>query len=276
VSSPPPQPQERKKQQQKAIGSAFQRVESRLISSLPKFVTVLRFRIFFGYLVVVLLGIYGWEHIATAWRYLGSLLVPVAALVGAVFALKLSVVFVSLVTLFTSLIKIFFGFLVVVFKPGILKAIFIPQVISLLTWLHGKSYRLQLWVDKYYNRAKGTFERIVSWWRKQSLTDKILLSGFIVPLLVVLIVVFIIQRTTAIFAVKKLTEQVVQKTTKFTIKHFHKIPLIGGVPMVIANWTRKLTRKDDRTEVMTDLKNLGEEIYEPEGEIRRETGTDQN
>lgn len=263
---PPEDPHEEKMQQkqQMAIGSAYQRVELKLLSYLPSFVTPLRFRILIGYLVVVLLGIYGWEHIAAAWRYLGTLLVPVIALIGAVFALKLSVVLVSLVTLLTSLMKIFFGFLVVVFKPGILKAIFIPQVISLLTWLHRKSYRLQLWVDKYYVRAKGAFENIVLWWKKQTLIDKILLSGFVVPLLVVLIVVFIIQRTTAIFAVKKLTEQVVQKTTKFTIKHFHKLPLVGGIPSAIANRTRKLTRKDDRTEVMTDLKNLGEEVYEPE------------
>ena len=244
--------------------SAFQRIKAHLLCVLPEFLTPLRFRILLGYMVVVLLGIYGWEQITSAWRYLATLLVPVMALIGAVFALKLSVVLVSLVTLFASLIKIFFGFLIVVLKPGILKAIFVPQVISVLVWIHRKSYRLQLWCGKYYDRAKGSFERVVSWWGKQSLTDKLLLSGFLLPLLVVVIVVFIIKRALAIFAVKKLTEQLVQKSTKYTIRNFHKAPLIGWIPSAIAKRARELTRKDDREDLLADLKNLGEEIYEPE------------
>ncbi len=249
---------------QEPVGSWYLTIEARLLSFLPKFITPIRFRIFLGYLVVLLSGIFGWEQITAAWRYLATLLAPVAALIGAVFALKLSAVFVSIVALLTSLLKLFFGFLVVVLKPGILKAIFIPQLITLLSWLHKKSHRLQDWFDKYYELAKDSFERIVLWWGRQSLSDRILISGFVVPLLVVVIVVFVIQRAIAVFAVKKLTEQLVQKATKFTIKYFHRIPFVGRMPTAIANQTRKLTRKGDRTEVMTDLKNLGEEIYDPE------------
>ena len=84
------------------------------------------------------------------------------------------------------------------------------------------------------------------------------------PLLVVVIVVFIIKRALAIFAVKKLTEQLVQKSTKYTIRNFHKAPLIGWIPSAIAKRARELTRKDDREDLLADLKNLGEEIYEPE------------
>jgi len=94
--------------------------------------------------------------------------------------------------------------------------------------------------------------------------DKILISGFVVPLLLVVIVVFIIQRALAVFAVKKLTEQLVQKTTKFTMKNFHKLPLVGSMPSAIVNRTKKLTRKDDRTDLITDLKHLGDEIFVPE------------
>lgn len=245
-------------------GSRYQRLERRLLTYLPAFFTPLRFRILLGYIVVFILAIFGWEQLASAWRYLVTLLAPVTALIGALLALKLSVVVLSVFTLLTSIIKLFFGFLVVVLKPGILKAIFIPQVVSLLVWIHRKSYRLQVWFGKFYNRAKGTAESIVEWWGKQGLLDKILLSGFLVPLLVVLLVVFIIERATAIFAVKKLTEQVVQRATKYTIKNFYRLPLVGWIPATVADRTRKITRKDDREDLITDLKNLGEEIYEPE------------
>jgi len=254
--------------QRGAASFGYQRLEARLLSYLPTFVTPLRLRIFLGYLVVALLGFFGWDQITAAWRYLVTLLAPVAALIGAVFALKISAVLVSLLALLTSVLKLFFGFLVVVLKPGILKAIFIPQVLSLLTWIHRKSHRLQLWFDKYYERAKNSFERIVSWWARQSLIDKILISGFVVPLLLVVIVVFVIQRALAVFAVKKLTEQLVQKTTKFTMKNFHKLPLVGWMPSAIADRTRKLTRKNDRTDLVTDLKHLGEEIYDTEEPAR--------
>jgi len=163
---------------QLTIKSLYPRAEARILSVLPEIITPLRFRIFLGYLFVFLVGLFGWEEIASAWRYLGALLTPVAALVGALFALKLSAVLVALVALFTSFIKAFFGFLVVVLKPGIIKAILIPQFISLLTWFHRKSHRLQLWFSKYYDIAKDVFERVVNWWRMRNLVDKILLSGF--------------------------------------------------------------------------------------------------
>jgi len=63
---------------------------------------------------------------------------------------------------------------------------------------------------------------------------------------------------------KKLTEQVVQKSTKFFIKYFHKLPVVGSIPTAIASRTRKLTRKDDRTDIVSDFKTLVEETYEPE------------
>lgn len=244
--------------------SLFRRMESRLLQLLPGYITPLRFRILIGYLVVLILAIYGWEQIASAWRYLLTLLAPAFALLGALVALKIGVVIVSLLTLLVAVIKFFFSFLMVVLKPGILKAIFIPQVMSLISWVHKKSARLQGLFRKIYERFKVAADRILEWWGDQQKVDKILLSGFLIPLLIILVVVFILERATAIFAIKKLTEQVVQKSTKFVIKNFHKVPVVGGLPGSIASNTRKVTVKQDREDVVEDFKSLGNELYHPE------------
>lgn len=244
--------------------SPYQRLEGAVLSVFPSVITPLRFRILLGYLVVLLLGIYGWEQITSAWRYVATLLAPVAALLGAVVALKISVVLVSLVTLLSALLKLFIGFLMVVIKPGILKAIFIPQLLSLVSWFHRKSTRVQNWVRKFYDKAKKLSEGVAGWWRAQSMSDKILLSGFLIPLLVVLLIVFVVKRAIAIFAFKKATEQVVQRSTKFIIRNFHRLPVVGGVPAFIAASTRKLTSRDDRSVVVDDFKELGREFYHPD------------
>ncbi len=257
-SDPPKQPVPSAKPA--ARPNVYRRIEIQLLEKLPPAITPLRLRIILGYLLVLILAVYGWEQIAAAWRYLLTLLAPAMAVIGALMALKLSVVFVSLFTLLVSLVKILFGFLVVVLKPGILKAIFIPQIFSLANWIHDKSERLQHYVRGIYDAGKDRVQRLLDWWEKQRLIDKILLSGFLVPLLIIVLVVFIIKRAITIFAVKKLTEQIVQRTTKLVIKNFHKVPLIGGLPAVVAMQTRKLTQKEDRVDVVNDLKALGREL----------------
>lgn len=239
----------------------YTRLEARVLSLLPAFMSPLRLRIAIGYILVLLLALYGWEQISAAWRYLATLLMPIAAFIGALLALKLSVVFVSLFTLATALLKILFGFLMAVIKPGILKAIFVPQLMALVGWVHKKSARLQQTVRRIYEWLKTKAETMVAWWQRQQLVDKVLLSGFLVPLLLIVFVIFIIKRAVAIFAVKKITEQVVQKTTKFVIKNFHRLPLVGALPAAVAQRTRNLTRKEDRKDVVEDLKSLGGEIY---------------
>lgn len=240
--------------------NVYQRLEQRLLNKLPVAMTPLRFRIFLGYLLLIILAVYGWQQITTTWHYLLTLLAPAFAVIGALMALKLSVVFVSLITIVISLIKILFGFLVMVLKPGILKAIFIPQVVSFAGWLHDKSERVQLYVRGIYDAGKDRIEALLNWWKKQILIDKILLSGFLIPLFIIVLIVFVIKKALAIFTVKKITEQIVQKTTKLVIKNFHKVPLVGSVPALIAAQTRKLTRKEDREDMVNDLKNLGREF----------------
>lgn len=243
--------------------SIYHRAESRLLAGLPPWITPLRFRILLGYISVAILAIYGWEQIASAWGYLATLLAPVAALLGALLALKLSVVAVSLFTLLTALLKAFLGFLMVVLKPGILKAIFVPQFVVFAGWIHRKSARLQTAVGKLYEWIKARAQRLMCWWKSQNLTDKILLSGFIIPLLIIVLIVFVVKRAVAIFAMKKATEQIVQKTTKFVLGNFHRLPLIGGVPATLSRTTRKLTARGDRKDLMTDLRNLGRQFYKP-------------
>lgn len=254
----------------------YGRAEARVLNKLPSFITPLRFRILLGYLVVLLLTIYGWEHLAAAWRYFLTLLAPAAAMLGALMALKLSVVFVSLFTLIVAVVKFFFGFLMMVLKPGILKAIFIPQLLTLAAWIHRKSEGLQNLFKKLYTYIKSQINRLMDWWRAQSKIDKLLLSGFLIPLLTILLVVFIIERAVAIFAVKKISEQVVQKTTKFVIQNFHKLPIIGGIPSKIADATRRLTSKEDREDVVEDFKHLGQEIYDPEDKEHNQHGSAQS
>lgn len=245
--------------------NVYQKAEQRLLAKLPAAITPLRFRIFLGYLLLLLLAAYGWEQITTAWKYLLTLLAPAFAVVGALMALKLSVVAVSLFTLAVSLLKILFGFLMIVLKPGILKAIFIPQIVSLASWVHDKSERLQVYVRGIYDAGKLQTEKLVDWWESKSLTDKILLSGFLIPLLVIVLVVFVIKRALTIFAVKKLTEQIVQRGTKLVLKNFHKLPVVGSLPALFATKTRKLTQKRDRQDVINDLKTLGRE-FDPDDE----------
>ena len=258
--------------------NAYQKLEQRLLGNLPAVlasaITPLRFRILLGYLLLFLLAAYGWEQITSAWRYLLTLLAPAFAVIGALMALKLSVVAVSLFTLLVSLVKILFGFLVVVLKPGILKAIFIPQIVTFAGWVHDKSERLQRYVRGVYGAGKKRIERVINWWEAQSIIDKILLSGFIVPLLLIVLVVFVIKRALTIFAVKKLTEQIVQKSTKLFLKNFHKLPLIGGLPGLFATQTRKLTQKGDREDVMNDLKALGREFDPDDDEDEIKAGND--
>ncbi len=244
--------------------SLYGRLEAHVLQRLPRFITPLRLRILVGYLIVFLLALYGWEQLESAWRYFLTLLAPAFALLGALMALKLSVVFFSLFTLLVAMLKFFFGFLMVVLKPGILKAIFVPQLLSLAAWVHRKSSRLQNLFKKFYQYIKSVAARLMEWWRAQQTVDKLLLSGFLVPLLTILLLVFILERAVSLFAVKKFSEQVVQKTTKFAIENFHKLPVIGGIPAKIAEATRKLTAKEDREDVVEDFKHLGHEIYDPD------------
>lgn len=216
----------------------------------------LRIKILLGYLVVGLLAFYGWDQISAVWRYFGALMAPLVLLIGALVSLKIGVVVMSLSSILLALIKLFFGFVVIVLKPGILKAIIIPQIMSLVTWLHNKSERLQRGFKRVFTYFKTKFTNIMNWWRSQNMLDKALLSGFLIPLFVVLLVVFILERAVALFAVKKLTEQVVQKSTKAVIRNFHRVPVIGGVPSKI----KSLTAKGDRRVLSKDVETLKDEI----------------
>ena len=53
--------------------SAYTKAERFIVGFLPAFITPLRLRILLGYTAVVLLGIFGWEQLASAWRYLVTL-----------------------------------------------------------------------------------------------------------------------------------------------------------------------------------------------------------
>ena len=248
--------------------SAYQRLVQKLLKRFPAAITPLRLKILIGYTLVVAIGLLTWDHIESAWRYLAALLAPIGALLGALLALKLGVVLMSLFTLLTSIFKVFSGFLMVVIKPGVLKAIVVPPLMSLIKWLHSKSARLQHWVDRIYESAKGILKTIIEWWSSQSLLDKLLLSGFLIPVLLIIVVLFLVQRATAVFAGKKLAEQIVQRTTKFFIKQFHRIPIVGNIPGRLSAQGKKLTRAEDRKDLAQVLKNLGGEIYKKNTDVQ--------
>lgn len=243
-----------------ARATGYQRLERAVLKRLPPAVTALRLRILAGYLIIAVTGFLWWRHIESAWQYLLAMLVPIGTLLGALLALKLGVVVVTLFTLITSLFKVFAGFLMLVLKPGILKAIFIPPLKTLVRWIHRKSATLQLFANGLYERLKLSVKHILQWWQSQHLIDKVLMSGFLIPLLIVVLVVFLIERAIAVFAIKKLTEQVVQLSTRLVIRNFHRIPLIGALPARFVTQLRQLTLEEDRKDLATDFRKLGDEL----------------
>lgn len=242
-----------------------------------KYMSLLRWTILLGYLTVITSAIYGWDEIIAVWQFVATLLTPVIAFLSALIALKVGAVVVAILTMVISLVKVLLGLVGMVLGTGIAKAIFIPQILTGLGWIHEKSERVQAIVGKGYDWGKVRVTRIFGWWKRQNLLDKILLSGFLIPLFAVIVIIFVLRQATFLFIVKKGVEQIVQKTTKAVTKNFHRIPVIGGIPVLITSSFKRVATSDGRKEIMRrfiadskevidDMTYLRREMYETEEE----------
>lgn len=217
------------------------------------FMTPLRWKIAVGYFIFALITIYLWQDLATGWSVLMTFLAPVSAFFAALIALQFSVVLVALTTFLVVFLKSAVSMLIAVSKMGIIKGLFLPWILAGLQWLHKKNSFLQKWVEKIYTRGKEIAEKLFSWWKSKNTIDRILLLGFLGPLILVISFAVLLKRFVYVFISKKAAEQVVQKATKATVKNFHKIPVVGAVPEKIK--ARATDIKKERDLKLGKLKN---------------------
>jgi hypothetical protein len=235
-----------------------------------KSMSLLRWIILIGYLAVIASAIYGWDEIVAVWQFIATLLTPVLAFLSALLALKISAVIMAIVTLVVALLKVLLGFVGMVFGTGVAKALLIPQLLTGLGWIHKKSERIQAVVGRIYDWGKGKVISVYEWWERQNLLDKILLSGFLIPLFIVIVIIFVLRQATFLFVIKKFVEQLVQKTTKAVAKNFHRIPVIGGVPAALATGFQKVATSDGRKEIMRRFVDDTKEVFDDVDSLRKE------
>ncbi len=193
------------------------------------FMTPLRWKIAAGYLIFAIVTALLWKELATGWSFVMTLLAPVFAFFAALIALKFGVVLTALGTFLLVFLSSALNIIIGVSKMGIIKGLFLPWLLAGLHWLHRKSEFLQIWVERIYTKAKSWGQSVFEWWQARNKLDRILLLGFLGPLIIVVVFTLLLKRFVYMFISKKAAEQVVQRATKATVKNFHKIPVIGDV-----------------------------------------------
>ena len=206
----------------------------------------LRWKILAGYVLFALSTIFLWKDLTNGWALLMTFIAPVSAFFAALLALKFGVAVAALGTVLLLFLKGAVGMLIAVSKVGIIKGLFLPWLLSGIQWLHRKSEFLQTWVARVFHRGKAFANRIYTWWKARNTIDKLLLLGFLGPLILVISFAVLIKRFVYIFISKKAAEQVVQNATKVSVKYFHKLPLIGQVPARIKSRAKELQVQRDR------------------------------
>lgn len=208
--------------------------------------TPLRWKIAVGYALFLAITIFLWKDLISGWALLMSFLAPVTAFFAALIALKFSVVIASLGAFLLIFLSSAVSTLIAVSKMGIIKGLFLPWLLAGLQWLHKKNDFLQRWVSTIYTRGKHLAETVFSWWQSKHIIDKILLLGFLGPLILVVAFAVLIKRFVYIFISKKAAEQIVQRTTKALVGHFHRVPVLGKVPEKLKNRARSIRDERDR------------------------------
>jgi len=210
------------------------------------FMTPLRWKIAAGYLVFILVTLMLWKDLAYGWSVLMTLLAPVFTFFAALLALKFSVVLTALATFLVAFLNWAVSLLIAVSKMGIIKGLFLPWLLAGLQWMHGKSAFLQKWVGRIYLKGKNWGTRVFNWWQSKNKVDRVLLLGFLGPLILVVSFAVLLKRFVYVFISKKAAEQVVQKATKATVKNFNKIPVIGKVPNQIKSKATEIKTQRDK------------------------------
>jgi hypothetical protein len=187
-----------------------------------------------------------WKDLTTGWTLLMTFIAPVSAFFAALLAVEFGVAVAALGTVLLLFLKGAVGLLIAVSKVGVIKGLFLPWLLSGIQWLHRKSEFLQTWVARVFHRGKAFANSIYAWWKARNTIDKILLLGFLGPLILVISFTVLIKRFVYIFISKKAAEQVVQNVTKVSVKYFHKLPLVGQMPARIKSSAKQLQIQRDR------------------------------
>ena len=207
--------------------------------------TPLRWKIAVGYLVAFVVTFILRHELESGWSLFMTFLAPLSAFISALVALKFGVVLAALTTFLIVSLQGLLGLVIAVSKMGVIKGLFLPWLMAGLHWLHRRSRFLQKWVSVAYEKGKSIAERLYGWWSDKLLIDKILLAGFLGPLVVIVLFAVLLKRFVYMFISKKAAEQLVQKLTKATVNNFHKIPVVGKAPELVKNKVGELKKKSD-------------------------------
>jgi len=210
-----------------------------------RFMTPLRWKIALGYFAAFVVTYVLRHELESGWSVFMTFLAPLFTFLSALIALKFGVVITALGSFIIVFLQGLLGLIIAVSKIGIIKGLFLPWLMTGLHWLHRKSEFLQKWVAKIYEKGKKLAQRLYQWWSEKSLIDKILLAGFLGPLIFVVVFAVLLKRFVYLFISKKAAEQLVQKATKATVSNFHKIPVVGKAPTTVKEKVLELKQSRD-------------------------------
>ena len=196
-----------------------------------RFMTPLRWGIATAYLIVAVFAFIYLEEIGTFWDFfIGNsvvLLKAVGAVIGALLAAKFGIAIAAIVAALITVIKIALLILFQAILPGTLKAIFLPVLFSVLSWIHNELEIVQRFVGALIKRGKRMYSHFKEWWHLQALVDRILLGILLSFLIPVIGLVFFYKKFVLPFIAKKLGENVIQRSVKFFWKVTKEVPLVG-------------------------------------------------
>lgn len=221
-----------------------------------RIMTPLRWKIAAGYVAAIVLTYLLRHELESGWSVFMTFLAPVFTFVSALIALKFGVVITALGTFVIAFLQGLLGLIIAVSKVGIIKGLFLPWLLAGLQWMHRKSEFTQKWVARVYEKGKGIAEDVFQWWSERALIDKILLAGFLGPLILVVLFAVLLKRFVYLFISKKAVEQLVQKATKKAVGQINKIPVVSEAPTVAKkkiqqlkkNRAEKLDRKQNKSD----------------------------
>lgn len=196
-----------------------------------RFMTPLRWLIVLLYIIVAIFaGIY-LEEIGTFWDFVignsVALIKAIGAVIGALLTAKFGIAITAIIAATVTIIKVVLLILFQAILPGTLKAIFLPVLFSVLSWIHDEVVVLQRFVAWLLGWSKGQYTGLREWWQNQSLVDRILLGSLLSFLIPIIGLVFFYKKFILPFIAKKIGENIIQRSAKFLWKVTRKVPLIG-------------------------------------------------
>lgn len=213
--------------------------------------TPLRWVILAGYVIAALVTWLLWEDLASGWKTLGTAMAPLMAFFAALFALKLTVVLTAVGSFLLIFLQGFVGILIAVSKIGVIKGLLLPWLLAGIKWLHRQSQLVQKVVAAAFSKGQELADQCYQWWMRQNFVDRLLMLGFVAPLILVVALAVLLKRIVYLFLSEKAVEQLVQRITKAVVGHFHRIPLLGKLPVwIMARWREVAAARDAKLEAL--------------------------